>query len=158
MSAEVEIRPTTYAEWYALEEERDRLRAELETARAALVEQIEARQVTEAEGGALQQMNNEIDRLQAELSRLRSAPVAVEVPELSFWKHANGKWFCWDGYANTEMTPSRILKEGEIHGTPEDLAAIAEGAGWEWIRSHIGGKILVDYMADALRSRKEGAA
>lgn len=30
MSAEIEIRPTTYAEWYALEEERDQLRAELD--------------------------------------------------------------------------------------------------------------------------------
>lgn len=41
MSAEIEIRPTTYAEWYALEEERDKLRSELAAARA----QIEERRV-----------------------------------------------------------------------------------------------------------------
>lgn len=37
MSAEIEIRPTTYAEWNALEEERDQLRAELDRLRSAPV-------------------------------------------------------------------------------------------------------------------------
>lgn len=36
MSAEIEIRPTTYAEWNALEEERDQLRAELHAVRDEL--------------------------------------------------------------------------------------------------------------------------
>lgn len=38
MSAEIEIRPTTYAEWCALEEERDQLRDELDRLRAEFAE------------------------------------------------------------------------------------------------------------------------
>ena len=107
-----------------------------------------------------------VQSLQGEIGCLRSAPVAVEVPELTLAEAKErargtmhpGVAFGW-GYdlavSSIRTIPSdRILKEGEIHGTPEDLAAIAEGAGWEWIRSHIGGKILVDYMADALRSQR----
>jgi hypothetical protein len=52
-------------------QERDEALAELATAKDALVESLEARRVTEAEGGALQQMSSEIDRLRAELAALR---------------------------------------------------------------------------------------
>lgn len=56
----------------------------------------------------------EIARLKAQLSQAER----VVVPELdsgiSFWKHANGTWYCWDGWKNTEMTRSRILKDGEV--------------------------------------------
>lgn len=54
--------------------------AELATAREALLESLEAHQVTQAEGGALQQANTEIDRLRAELAALRGQAGGV-VPE-----------------------------------------------------------------------------
>lgn len=56
------------------------LEAELATAREVIEESMEARRVTEAEGGALQQANTEIDRLRAELAALRGQ-VGEVVPE-----------------------------------------------------------------------------
>ena len=55
----------------------------------------------------------------------------------------------------------RVLGEGEIKGTPEELAKIAESAGWKWIRSPIESKetkTLVEWMTDALRANQGGAA
>ena len=54
----------------------------------------------------------------------------------------------------------RVLGEGEIKGTPEELAKIAESAGWKWIRSPIESKetkTLVEWMTDALRANQGGA-
>lgn len=59
--------------------------AELATAREVIEESMEARRTSEAEGGALNQLNNEIDRLRAELAALRGKRQASEV--------AFGEWF-----------------------------------------------------------------
>ena len=56
--------------------------AELATAREVIEESMEARRTSEAEGGALNQLNNEIDRLRAELAALRGQVGGV-VPELT---------------------------------------------------------------------------
>ena len=51
----------------------------------------------------------------------------------------------------------RVLGEGEIKGTPEELAKIAESAGWKWVNSPIeskGPKTLVEWMTDALRANQ----
>ena len=75
---------------------------ELATAREVIEESMEARRTSEAEGGALNHLNNEIDRLRAKLAALRGqvgreltveeydenaplrnmAPLAVRVPRL----------------------------------------------------------------------------
>ena len=56
--------------------------AELATAKDAYVELAAGIRITEAEGGPLEQANQEIDRLCAELARLQSpAPVGGGVPE-----------------------------------------------------------------------------
>lgn len=50
----------------------------------------------------------------------------------------------------------RVLGEGEIKGTPEELAKIAESAGWKWMRSPIESKetkTLVEWMTEALRAQ-----
>ena len=56
--------------------------AELATAREVIEESMEARRTSEADGGALNQLNNEIDRLRAELAALRGQAGGV-VPELT---------------------------------------------------------------------------
>ena len=58
---------------------------ELATAREVIEESMEARRTSEAEGGALNQLNNEIDRLRAELAALRGQRKESEV--------AFGEWF-----------------------------------------------------------------
>lgn len=105
-------------------------------------------------------------KLRTELDRLRSAPVAMEVPEksknsLSFWKHADGRWFCWDGYANIEMTPSRLLKDGHVQVPETDVAMIRrclDECAWDDILQPIVD--WTDRMIDALRSQRaaEGGA
>ena len=77
----------------------------------------------------------EIDRLQAQLSQAERV-----VPELtsgvSFWRHANGAWYCWNGWKNIEMTQSRVLKDGEVAVGETELAALREFAdGWSEFRS-----------------------
>ena len=108
-----------------------------------------------------------------EIAGMQSAPVAGEVPWLSFWKHADGKWYCWDGYANTEMTHSRILKDGE-RAVPAGYLAMLESAANRFCSSCIhrdscnavkvhGHELFCSAWAidgariNALRSSKEGA-
>ena len=96
-------------------------------------------------------------KLRAELDRLRSAPVAVEVPEksknsLSFWKHADGRWFRWDGYANIEMTPSRLLKDGERAVPVKELEVLRERIAWISCQLQVGysAQIAASELADLL--------
>ena len=62
-----------------LAEEVVSLRDELATAREVIQESAEARRVTEAEGGSLNQANNEIDRLRARVAYLEKQPHANEL-------------------------------------------------------------------------------
>ena len=64
------------------QDEIDRLRDELATAREVIQESMEARRVTEAEGGSLNQANNEIDRLRARVAELEKQPHANELRAL----------------------------------------------------------------------------
>ena len=106
-------------------------------------------------------VNELIDALEsayAELDRLRSAPVAVEVPETEIAALAEefGVWPDDVRKIASKLQPiptPRILNDGEIHGTPEALAEICEDAGWLWMHSPIGDKkTLLEFMTDALRS------
>ena len=109
----------------------------------------------------------ECDKLRAELDRLRSAPVAVEVPgmddntdllpileeaakDLDCGRIALNAWIV--KYANPIPT-SRILKDGEIHGTPEDLAWVAKDACYKWMGLERPAPSLFDVLLDALRSK-----
>lgn len=269
MSAEIEIRPTTYAEWYALEEERDQLRDELDRLRAefaeirqasewldSLKEEPEDRRDEEiflaaqrsfrrwktsvhgcmstkadsieyhliwatldwARRNMVPELDQQVKDLRSELAarsapvdptmpndreelqkllneahrrgnqeaheahriaeesglKAACAPVAAEVPELTneereeiypmpdlpeneqsyaaFWRAFDKGW----QYRASKLQildPSRILKDGEIHGTPEEIAKVCEGAGWLWMGTPINGKkTLLEFMVDALRS------
>ena len=112
---------------------------------------------------ALSETEADRDRLRSELDRLRSAPVAVEVPETEIAALAEefGVWPDDVRKIASKLQPiptPRILNDGEIHGTPEALAEICEDAGWLWMHSPIGDKkTLLEFMTDALRS-KEGEA
>ena len=55
------------------------LRDELATAREVIQESMEARRTTEAEGGSLNQANNEIDRLRARVAEMEKQPRANEL-------------------------------------------------------------------------------
>ena len=59
-----------------------RLRDELATAREVIQESMEARRATEAEGGGMNQLNNEIDRLRARVAELEKQPHANELRAL----------------------------------------------------------------------------
>ena len=63
----------------------DRLTSELETARAAFAESLEARRVTDEAGGAVAQLNQEIDSLRAQLSSLQ-AERDKAVDERNAWR------------------------------------------------------------------------
>jgi len=63
----------------------------------------------------------------------------------------------WFREHSRAIPADRVLGEGEIKGTPEELAKIAESAGWKWVNSPIeskGPKTLVEWMTDALRANQ----
>lgn len=84
MSAEIEIRPTTCAEWYALEEERDQLRDELDRLLAELaasrddVEQ--ARRELEDERDRVNVQREDIRELRRQIAELQK--LVANVPSL----------------------------------------------------------------------------
>ena len=67
-----------------------KLEAALSTAEAAYAESLEARRVTEAEGGALNQANNEIDRLRARNEDWETRLSAVMPADFKDW-HQNSR-------------------------------------------------------------------
>ena len=77
---------------------------ELATAREVIEESMEARRTSEAEGGALNQLNNEIDRLRAELATLRGQvggahPARYRLPTMNAqWQAWKAAWVVAEGY------------------------------------------------------------
>lgn len=178
MSHRDEIRPTTYEEWNALEEERDQLRAELARLRSAPA----AAQMTDAELDAIYPESPDLgtshhdihrSRLRSVIAeavrRLRSAPVAVEVPDI-VWRlcretspaarHAMASE--WMGRYLSGRTSPRLLKEGERAVPVELLQSALEalrcsepyiGCGYDHSAKYAAA---IDRIEDAIRSSKEG--
>lgn len=71
----------------------------------------------------------EIARLQVQLSQAERVVVPELTSGVSFWRHANGAWYCWNGWKNIEMTQSRVLKDGEVAVRLEDWDSARE---WEF--------------------------
>ena len=66
----------------------------------------------------------------------------------------NTRYIVHDGGETIKpLPPSRILKDGEIHGTPEDLAWVAKDACYKWMGLERPAPSLFDVLLDALRSK-----
>lgn len=128
--------------------------AELATAREALLESLEARRTSEAEGGALNQLNNEIDRLRAELATLRGHRQASEAAFGEWFEAHFADWLRMRGgfrhddvrhFRDSLLTAWSAALRGQVGGVvPEPTAE-----EWREIAENARSADMVDFLAGA---------
>lgn len=124
--------------------------AELATAKDAYVELAAGIRITEAEGGPLEQANQEIDRLRAELARLQSpAPVGGGVPECPECGSTELEWTI--SHTTRSSAPDGRLRMSEI----STVATLGCGACSATVRALKEAEI-VKVLASRLPALKTG--